>query len=205
MEERNASRRVVGDVKPATARRGKATPVRASRTRPHAAGATHAPIVSSSHLAESAVPALSEFEFGLMVAEQSFNRWIVRCMAAAGLPGLAPIDVMVLHHVHHRTRGKRLADIAFTLNVEDLHVVNYALKKLVAAGLVETDKAAKEVLYRTSERGRAHIARYREVRERCLVAALPGGGDDGRVEETARVLQWLSGVYDQAARAATSL
>lgn len=166
----------------------------------------HGEIVSSSHLAVSEMPELSEFEFGLIVVGNSFNRWIARCMAAAGLPGLASMDVLVLHHVHHRARDKRLADIAFTLNVEDLHVVNYSLKKLLAAGVVETTRVGKEVLYRTSDQGKAHIDRYREIRERCLVAALSRSHGDGEtVRETARVMRWLSGLYDQAARAATSL
>ncbi len=166
----------------------------------------HAPIVSSSHLAVSEVPELSEFEFGLIVVGNAFDRWIVRCMAAAGLHGLAATDVLVLHHVHHRARDKRLADIAFTLNVEDLHVVNYSLKKLLALQVVETTRAGKEVLYRTNDEGKAAIDRYREIRERCLVAALSRKqGDGDTVHETARVLRWLSGLYDQAARAATSL
>ena len=166
----------------------------------------HGPIVSSSHLADSEIPELSEFEFGLIVVGNAFDRWIARCMAAAGLPGLTPTDVLVLHHVHHRARDKRLADIAFTLNMEDLHVVNYSLKKLVATGVVETERTGKEVLYRTNDVGKAHIDRYREIRERCLVAALSKShGDADTVHETARVLRWLSGLYDQAARAATSL
>ena len=166
----------------------------------------HGVIVSSSHLAVSEIPELSEFEFGLIVVGNAFNRWIARCMAAAGLPGLAPMDVLVLHHVHHRARDKRLADIAFTLNVEDLHVVNYSLKKLLAAGVVETTRLGKEVLYRTNDAGKAYIDRYREIRERCLVAALSRShGDGDTIHETARVLRWLSGLYDQAARAATSL
>ena len=166
----------------------------------------HGPIVSSSHLAVSEVPELSEFEFGLIVVGNAFDRWITRCMAAAGLPGLTATDVLVLHHVHHRARDKRLADIAFTLNVEDLHVVNYSLKKLLGLQVVETTRAGKEVLYRTNDQGREHIDRYREIRERCLVAALSKKqGDGDTVSETARVMRWLSGLYDQAARAATSL
>jgi predicted MarR family transcription regulator len=172
-----------------------------------ASGATRrANIVSSSHLAESAIPELSEFEYGLIVVGNAFNRWVARCMAAAGLPGLAPMDVLVLHHVHHRARDKRLADIAFTLNVEDLHVINYALKKLLAADVVETTKSGKEVHYRTNENGRAFIDRYRELREQYLVTALSSKhGDAATIAETARVLRWLSGLYDQAARAVTSL
>ncbi|MEO8937749.1 MAG: winged helix DNA-binding protein [Burkholderiaceae bacterium] len=154
----------------------------------------------------SQIPELSEFEYGLIVVGNAFNRWIARCMAAAGLPGLAPMDVLVLHHVHHRARDKRLADIAFTLNVEDLHVINYSLKKLLAANVVETSKSGKEVHYRTNGRGRVFIERYRELREQYLVAALSNKqGDSDTVAETARVLRWLSGLYDQAARAVTSL
>ena len=163
-------------------------------------------IVSSSHLAASQVPEASEFEFGLIVVGNAFNRWVVRCMAAAGLSGLTAMDVLVLHHVHHRARDKRLADIAFTLNIEDLHVVNYALKKLLAASVVETTKMGKEVLYRTNAQGKAFVEQYREIRERCLIAALsPEHGDGDTVAQTARVLRWMSGLYDQAARAATSL
>ena len=161
--------------------------------------------MSSSHLADSAVPEFSELEFGLIVVDNAFSRWIVRCMAAAGLQGLTATDVLVLHQVHHRARDKRLADIAFTLNVEDQHVVNYSLKKLLAAEVVEIRRVGKEVLYRTNERGRLHIERYGAIRERCLVAALAPDRDNAEmVQETARVLRWLSGLYDQAARSATS-
>ena len=74
-------------------------------------------IVSSSHLASSA-PELSEVEFGLIIASHAFNRWMVRCMACAGLPELTSLDILVLNHVFHRGRGKKLADICFTLNVD---------------------------------------------------------------------------------------
>ena len=38
-------------------------------------------IVSSSHLVSEKSPELSEFEFGLIVANHAFARWAVRCMA----------------------------------------------------------------------------------------------------------------------------
>jgi predicted MarR family transcription regulator len=202
-QKRAAARPAVERAKPQ-----KVVPLRRQAAAPHVGTQPkrHGEIVSSSHLANSEIPELSEFEFGLIVVGHAFNRWIARCMAAAGLPGLAPMDVLVLHHVHHRARDKRLADIAFTLNVEDLHVVNYSLKKLLAAQVVEATKSGKEVLYRTNDQGKAYIDRYREIRERCLVAGLSRGhGDGDTVHETARTLRWLSGLYDQAARAATSL
>ena len=82
----------------------------------------------------------------------------------------------------------------------------YALKKLVALGLVKSDKRGKEVLFATTPKGKQHIARYREVREACLVSSTGGEtGQNFELGELARFLRSLSGSYDQAARAAASL
>jgi predicted MarR family transcription regulator len=171
---------------------------------PRAAARRAAGIVSSSHLVSPRSVELSEFEFGLIVAWNAFSRWAVRCMAAAGYPDLTITDVLLVHHLCHRARNKRLADIAFVLNYEEPHVVAYSLKKLVAASLAQTEKQGKEVLYSPTAQGEALVAQYREVREECLVKSLDTelNADIG---ELARLLRTMSGMYDQAARAATSL
>ena len=161
-------------------------------------------IVSSSHLVSPRSVQASEFEFGMIVAWNAFSRWMVRCMAAAGVPDLTVTDVLVLHHVNHRGRDKKLADICFVLNYEDTHVVAYALKKLVAAGLLRTDKQGKDVFYRPTEPGELAVQRYRQVRESCLVDHLDPQLNPG-LGELARLLRTMSGQYDQAARAASSL
>ena len=164
------------------------------------------PIVSSAHLVSERSAELSEFEFGLTMTTYAFHRWMVRCMAAAGFPGLAAIDVLTLHLANHRGREKRLSDLCFMLNVEDAHIVNYALKKLARLGLVAGERRGKELFWSTTEDGRAACARYREVREACLLPALGAGGLGNReIGELAARLRALSGLYDQAARAATSL
>jgi predicted MarR family transcription regulator len=161
-------------------------------------------IVSSSHLVSPRSTELSELEFGLIVAWNAFSRWAVRCMAAAGCADLTITDVLLLHHLNHRARNKKIADICFVLNYEDTHVVAYSLKKLVAAGLVDTEKLGKEVFYSPSPRGEEAVARYREVRETCLMANfdVERNADIGQM---ARLMRSMSGVYDQAARAASSL
>lgn len=161
-------------------------------------------IVSSSHLVSARSVEASEFEFGMIVAWNAFSRWMVRCMAAAGVPDLTVTDVLVLHHVNHRARHKKLADICFVLNYEDTHVVAYALKKLVAAGLLCTDKQGKDVFYLPTPEGEAAVRRYREVREACLMNNLDPQLNP-ELGELARLLRTMSGLYDQAARAATSL
>ncbi len=167
---------------------------------------TKMPIVSSSHLAAGPVSELSEFEFGMIIAYNAFSRWAVRCMSAAGVSDMTITDVLVLHHINHRAREKKLADIAFTLNIEDTHVVNYSLRKLQTLGLVETARRGKEVLYSTSDAGQTLCARYAEIREELLVNSLAGDlADTSELAGFARHLRMLSGAYEQAARAAASL
>ena len=127
-------------------------------------------------------------------------------MAASGMKDMTITDVLVLHHVNHRAHEKKLADIAFILNVEDVHVVHYALKKLLGLGLVKTERRGKEVLYSTNENGKALCERYYQIREQMLVASVAGtGGGNPVLAQFAGFLRRLSGQYDQAARSVTSL
>ena len=95
--------------------------------------------------------------------------------AAEGPPDLAITAILVLHHVQHRERSKKLSEICFTLNDEDTHVVSHALKKRVNLGLLSSGKQGKEVFYAMTPAGRDPLVRA------------------------------LSGRYDLAARAAASL
>jgi predicted MarR family transcription regulator len=108
--------------------------------------------------------------------------------------------------VTHRARNKRLADICFIMNVEDTHLINYALKKLQTLGVVASSKSGKDVTYAATESGREAVDRYRAIRESCLIDALSADEALNRdIGELARLLRLLSGIYDQAARSAASL
>ena len=162
-------------------------------------------IVSSRHLADSDGWQLSEFEFGLLVAYHGFSRWMTKCMAASGNVELSALEVLILHHVNHREKQKRLSDVVFLLNIEDTHTVNYALKKLQKAELIEGEKRGKELFYRTTQVGADLCDQYRVVREQCLLESLKHldlSHDD--LSDIASSLRTLSGLYDQASRAAGS-
>jgi len=164
------------------------------------------PIVSSAHLAEGATTSLSEVEFGLIVAHNAFQRWVVHCAKAAGVAELGYLDILVLHNVNHRDRPKRLSDICFVLNVEDTHTVSYGLRKLIRLGLAVGTRQGKETIYGTTDAGHEFCRRYARARDRCLLSAVQGmGGNPDTLAETADILRLLSGLYDQAARAAASL
>lgn len=179
------------------------TPTPAAPTAP---APTLGPIVSSAHLASGAMPALSEFEFGLILVGHAFDRWMTRCSAAAGMPGLSPLEVLICHTVNHRGRPKRMADIALVLNVEDTHLVTYAVKKLEAAGLVKGEKVGKEKAIGTTAKGAEFCLRYREIREALLIKGVQAFGSDAvELSRIAAEMRALSGLYDQATRSAASL
>ena len=163
-------------------------------------------IVSSRHLAEGDGWEASELEYGMIIAYNAFSRWMSRCMAAAGRVDLTPLEILVLHNTNHRGRDKRLSDICFLLKIEDTHTVNYALRKLLKAELLTSEKIGKEVFYRTSAAGAELCEAYRKVRQRCFLDGLSRLDISGEeMREIAASLRTFSGQYDQASRAATSL
>ncbi|MCP3891760.1 MAG: winged helix DNA-binding protein [Desulfobulbaceae bacterium] len=142
----------------------------------------------------------------MIIAHNGFTRWMIRCMQAAGYADFSSLDILVLHNVNHRGRQKKLVDICFVLHVEDQHTVNYSLKKLVKNGLVQREKHGKEIYYSASEKGVTACAKYREVREQCLTSAYRSLDKEGsEISQTAALLRLMSGLYDQASRAASSL
>ncbi|BCH21070.1 hypothetical protein MesoLjLc_08430 [Mesorhizobium sp. L-8-10] len=163
-------------------------------------------IVSSRHLASEDGWQASEFEYGLIIAYNGFARWVSRCMATAGEQSLTVLEILILHHVNHRARQKRLNDICFLLNIEDTHTVNYALKKLQKAGLIAGEKVGKEIFYRVTPVGESLCEKYREIREECLIDSIKHLDNDPQtLSETAAILRMMSGIYDQASRAASSI
>jgi predicted MarR family transcription regulator len=164
------------------------------------------PIVSSDHLATEHGWQLSELEYAMTMTYNAFNRWMVHCMSAIGVKDLNPLDILVLHNINHRSREKRLADVAFMLNIEDTHTINYSVKKLARKKFVSGRKQGKEIFYSTTKAGQSICLQYKEFREACLVSA--ASSTDRNFEEishTALVLRSISGLYDQASRAAASL
>ena len=164
------------------------------------------PIVSSGHLASGALPALSEIEFGMIMLSHAFNRWMIRGMAAAGVPDLSPVDILVLHRINHRTKPKTLADICLVLNIEDTHVVTYSLRKLERLKLIKSGKRGKEKLVMITPEGESICSRYAGIREALLVKSVLSTEVSGEaLSAIAARIRALSGHYDQAARAAAAL
>jgi predicted MarR family transcription regulator len=66
---------------------------------------------------------LSEFEYGLMTQIFGFQRSVQNCMGAQTCMAWNALDILVMHAVNHRARGKRLAEICMVLIIDDAHLV----------------------------------------------------------------------------------
>ena len=152
------------------------------------------------------MPELSELEYALTLANNAFQRWMVRCSAAAGVESLSGLEVQLLHSTNHRGRERTISDLCTMLNIEDTHVVAYAVKKLERLGLVMSGRRGKEKTVAVSEEGREACERYRDVRERLLLDSVATLDlDPVHVSRLAALLRTMSGQYDQAGRGAASL
>ena len=71
--------------------------------------------------------------------------------------------------------------------------MTYALKKLVKAGYVTSEKAGKELFFSTTEAGKALCMKYRDVREACLINIHAESGISGAaIGDTAQLLRTIS-------------
>ncbi len=148
---------------------------------------------------------LDEVDLGMAGTMHAFQRWIVSAMREAGLTGLNTMEALILDQLRHRAQNKRLADICFVLNIEDTRTVGYSLRKLVARGVVCAERHGKEVTYSISAAGEQHLQRFQEIHESRLLAMLSVLQlDESVLPELAQYLRKISGLYDQAARAASS-
>ena len=91
------------------------------------------------------------------------------------------------------------------LNVDDTHLVAYALKKLAAAGLVLVTPKGRERHFETTPAGESACHAYRVVREDFLVPSLSWvAGRHDTMRDMAAFLRTMTALYDQAGRFATA-
>jgi predicted MarR family transcription regulator len=100
-----------------------------------------------------------------MIASEAFNRWVVRCMGAAGVRDLSTLDVSF--STASITAGGRSGQRhLFVLNIEDAHLVTYA-EELGRLGWSSAAGAAR----RWCSRPRPRAATCARAIRRCAMPA----------------------------------
>ncbi len=159
------------------------------------------------HLAQgSADAATAEMEFAIMRAFEGFGRWQSECLASVcDLAATGPENAM-LHIIRMNERPKSIKEIARLMNRDDVPNIQYSLRKLIGAGLVERKGSGRGgVTYEVTAEGRRVTDDYGDVRRRILVAAIEAQpGLAARLVEATRTLMLLTGVYEDVARVAAT-
>jgi predicted MarR family transcription regulator len=148
---------------------------------------------------------LSDFEFGLERLAQAYYRWKAACLAAVCDVPLTGDDVAVLNVVRMGDEPKRLSEIGQLLNRVDVPNLQYATRKLVRAGLIETEggSSRKETRYRATTTGRSVTEAYAALRAATLPPMLEAlDGWAAKSETTSTHLDLISSLYAQAAQIA---
>lgn len=144
---------------------------------------------------------LSEFEFSIFRVSAAFERWQSDCLACCHGHSFSGTDTAMLHVIRMHDRPKSISEIGRLLKRDDLANLQYGVRKLLKAGLIEKSRDAgskKDVTYQATERGREITSKYAEFRQELLISMAQSIAGDINFESIAKALNLMSAVYDQA-------
>lgn len=150
---------------------------------------------------------LASFEFSLEHLAQAYYRWKAACLDAVSDAPLSGEDVAVLNIIRMRDEPKRLSEIGRLLNRTDVANLQYALRKLAKAGLIESagSTSRKDTRYRVTEAGHRATSAYARVRADVLLPLMEVLGKKLEdLAKTERSLDLLASLYGQAAHLAAA-
>ncbi len=145
---------------------------------------------------------VTELEFSLLRVFAAFDRWQSECLATVAHQQLSSLDNEVLHIIRLKERPKTLNEVARLLNRDDLSNLQYSIRKLLKAGLIEKQSSDvhKGIVYKVSKRGLEITEAFAKVRADLLMGHIPSVEHwDEHLEIASRVLDLLRGTYEQAA------
>jgi len=159
------------------------------------------------HLAETATEVdTTELEFAVMRTFESFGRWQSECLAGVIDFAASGPENALLHVIRMNDRPKSVKELARLMNRDDVPNIQYSLRKLIGAGLVERHGSARSgVSYTVTERGREVTEKYAAIRRALLIAAIENVPDfPNRLADATRTLNLLAGIYEEVSRVAAT-
>lgn len=149
--------------------------------------------------------AVAEFEHTILQLAESFNRWNVEVQACGTGDVMAQPDISILHVIRMRDRPKSLSDVVKFMNRDDSANIQYSLRKLERAGLIEKlPRASKrQTSYVVTEKGRRATDAFAALREQILLPLTSALHETHlSLEEATKTMQMMIGIYDLASRTA---
>lgn len=151
---------------------------------------------------------VTELEFALMRVIEAFSRWVAAADEMVGLSELKHAEHVILHVIRMQNRPKSGATIARLLNRDDLPNIQYSLRKLESADLIQKNKEAgtKNYTYAITAKGEEMTNEYSRLRSEILIRKLRSLSEfDQRVEDATELLSIITGIYEESARTSVTL
>lgn len=159
------------------------------------------------HLAQTQAEVdLTEIEFAIMRAYESFGRWQAECLANVSDFSATGPENALLHIIRMNDRPKTMKDLAHLTNRTDIPNLQYSLRKLIKGGMVIREGSGRTgVTYSVTPIGRKVTDDYAEVRKILLVASVRSSPElPEKLADATRALDVLTGLYEQVARDAAT-
>jgi len=146
--------------------------------------------------------AITDLEYALMRVYQSFSRWQSGCMAGVTGINLSGQENALLHVVRMHDRAKTIKELMHLTNRQDTANVQYELRKLIKAELIEKYGTARSGIYYVATAEGVRVCdEYAELRSQTLLEAaraVPGLEDFALA--AAAGLDQLEKVYESSTR-----
>lgn len=144
---------------------------------------------------------LTELEFSIFRISAAFERWQSDCLGCCHGQSFSGTDTALLHVIRMHDRPKGISELARLLKRDDLSNLQYSVRKLLKAGLIEKSRHAgskKDVTYQVSAQGREITDRYALFRKELLISMTRAAAGSLDFESLARSLTMMAALYDQA-------
>lgn len=150
----------------------------------------------------------TELEFAILRISGAFDRWQKDCLACCIDGGLSGVDNAVLHIIRMHDRPKSISDVARLLNRDDISNLQYSLRKLAKADLIEragTGNSKRTAAYQVTEKGTRVSDLFAQLRRELLLSLSDSIKNlDQDILVACKVLNLASGLYDHASTVAAS-
>ena len=152
--------------------------------------------------------ALFEFQHAAICFVEAFHHHIERQLVRiTGDPNLSGQDCVNLHAIRIGERPKSITEIQHFSNRRDVANIQYSIRKLTKAGLVQKAKrdAGRGTFYELTAYGIGITDNYVKARERMMRDFLDEQTNFVRDAENAtRLMMMLTGIYDHLSRTDTA-
>jgi len=151
--------------------------------------------------------AVTDFEQSLICAAEAFYRFIGLLLGPEGRSHkLSGPDNVILQQLMGAPRPRGVTELSRFANRDDIANIQYSLRKLIKAGLVEKAPGStnRETTYQVTAKARALTRDFLAARTELLMDpsnAIPGF--DEQLRETARVMSLITSFYDHGTRVMT--